>query len=96
MCFLTVFIYFLGTIQGFMDTTLFMLLELAVVLGILLVISSLLGIILDLTLLLSIKKIRYLNRIFLHIFFMIFGGSMSLVGSFINIISQGLFIEELF
>ena len=89
MCFLTVFLYALGTVQGFMDTTQFILLELTVILGVLLTVSSLFGIVLDLTFFLSNRKKRYLGSIFLHGFWGIFGGSMALIAFFFIIVSGG-------
>jgi len=93
MCLLTGFLYVLGTIQGFMDETQFILLRLAVVFGISLVVSSFFGILLDLAFLLKNRKLRYFGGIFLHVFFVFFGGSIIILASFINIISGGFLGE---
>jgi hypothetical protein len=50
MCLLTVFLYVVGTAQGFMDDTQLFLLRLGVALGILLALGALYGMVLDLLL----------------------------------------------
>ena len=89
MCFFTAFLYVLGTFQGFMDATQFILLELAAISGVLLTASSLLGMILDLVFFLREKKIRYLGGIFLHVLWGIFGGGIALAASFFTMVSGG-------
>ena len=83
----------MGTVQGFMDDTQFILLKLAVAFGILLLVSSFLGVILDLAFFLSNRKLRYLWGFLLHILFGFFGGSVAAAASFINIVSGGFFGE---
>ena len=89
MCLFTTLLYVLGTAQGFMDDTQFILLKLIEMLGILLTISSLISIILDLVFNLTQKKIRYLGWAFLYGFFGIFGACAAYTASFIVLVSRG-------
>jgi hypothetical protein len=70
---LTLFLYILGTAQGFMDDTQFILLRLTTILGVLLAVSSILGLLLDLAFFLGNRKLRYLGGIFFHVFLGVFG-----------------------
>ena len=89
MCFLTAFFYVLGTIQGFMDDTQFILLDLVVILGIFLSAASIFGFILNLALFIPGRKLRNFWGIFLYCFLVIFGGSIALAASFFIIVSGG-------
>jgi hypothetical protein len=89
ICLLTGFFYILGTVQGFMDDTLFLLLRIGAVFGILLTVSSVLGFFIDLGFLLTKKKIRYLGIMFLYCFLGIFGGIIVYASYFIMVISAG-------
>ena len=89
VCFLAVFLYIIGTVQGFMDDTQFILLELIVIMGILLTASSLFGMILELIFFIRNKKLYYLVGIFLHSFLWILGGSIAITASFFIITSKG-------
>ena len=86
----TAFLYALGTVQGFMDDTQFILLRLAGILGILLTTSSFVGIILDFVFYLSKKKFHYLGTLLLHTFYGIFGLILAYAASFILVISGGI------
>jgi len=73
MCLLILFLYFAGTIQDFMDSTQFLLLNLYYVLGIFLTLTSFGGVILDLGRFLKAKKLRYLLRAGGYLSLVIFG-----------------------
>ena len=90
MCLFTGFLYVLGTVQGFMDDTQFILLGLARTLGILLASSSFFTIILSFVFYLISKKLRYLGGVLLHAFFGFFGVGLTFVSSFIVVISGGI------
>jgi hypothetical protein len=89
ICLLTGFFYILGTVQGFMDDTLYLLLRIGAVFGILLTVSSVLGFFIDLGFLLAKKKIRYLGVMFFYCFLGIFGGTIVYASYFIMVISAG-------
>jgi hypothetical protein len=89
ICFLTGFLYVLGTIQGFMDDTQLFLLKITAVLGTLLALSSVLGFFIDLGFLLVKKKIRYLGTMFFYCFLGIFGGIIASASYFVMVISAG-------
>jgi len=73
MSVLTLFLYTVGTVQEFTDTTQFTLLALYSVLGIFLTITAISGIVLDLGRFISAKKGRYLLRAGGYLFLVIFG-----------------------
>jgi hypothetical protein len=89
VCLLTGFFYILGTVQGFMDDTLFLLLKIGAVFGILLTVSSVIGFFVDLMFLLVRKKIRYLGIMFFYCFLGVFGGTIVYASYFIMVISSG-------
>ncbi|MDR0496979.1 MAG: hypothetical protein LBH42_05135 [Treponema sp.] len=62
ICLLTLFLYAIGTIQDFIDSTQLFLLKLYETFGIFLFVTSLFGMVLDLGRLIKMKKIRYLLR----------------------------------
>ena len=90
MCLFTGFLYVLGTIQGFMDDTQFILLWLARTLGIFLAASSLISTIMSFVFYLVNRKIRYLGGVLFYVFFGIFGAGLAIAASFIVIISGGI------
>ena len=73
MCLLTLFLYAVGTVQGFIDSTQLSLLRFYIVLGIFLTFASLFGIAIDVRRLIKHKKIRYLVRAGGYMFLTIFG-----------------------
>jgi hypothetical protein len=83
------FFYILGTVQGFMDDTLYILLRIGAIFGILLTVSAVLGFFIDLMFLLAKKKIRYLGIMFLYCFLGFFGGIIVYASYFIMVISAG-------
>lgn len=89
MCFLTVFLYILGTVQGFMDSTQSILLGFGGILGILLALCSLFGIILNLAAFFKRKKGRYIVSAVISLFSGVFGVSVTMAASFIIVISGG-------
>ena len=72
MCLVTLFVYFAGTFQQFIDSTQLALLRTYTVLGIFLVFTSAAGVLLDLVRLLKTKKLRYLSRAGGYLFLVIF------------------------
>ena len=89
MCLLTIFLYAVGTIQGFVDSTQLSLLRLYVFLGIFLCPVSLLGMILSLRFYYKTKKIRYILRAAAYFFLLLFGIGTVLVFTFIMTILTG-------
>lgn len=89
LCLLSVFLYFLGTYQGFMDTTQVLLLRMTFVFGILLAVSSVFGFFVDLSFLIRKKKIRYLFSILLYFTLAGIGGSVAISAFFIIVVSAG-------
>ena len=73
MCLLTLFLYLVGSVQGFIDSTQILLLRLYSILGIFLVITSASGVILDLWRFIRTKRIRYLFRAGGYVFLVVFG-----------------------
>ena len=86
---LTLFLYAIGTVQGFIDSTQLSLLRLYVILGIFLTIFSAAGIVVDLRRFLTAKKNRYLLRAVGYFFLAVFGISTVLAVMFIITISAG-------
>ena len=86
---LTLFLYGVGTVQGFIDTTQLALLRLYVVLGIFLTIFSAAGIIIDLRRFINMKKKRYLIRAGIYLVLVIFGIFTVLAVIFILTLSGG-------
>ena len=89
MCLLTLFLYAVGTIQGFIDSTQLSLLRLYGVLGIFLTVTSVYGTILFLRRFFTIKKKRYLFRAGGYLFLTIFGVATVLTVMFIVTVSAG-------
>ena len=89
MCLVTLFLYFTGTIQGFIDSTQLSLLRLSVILGIFLAITSVCGMLLALGRFFMIKKYRYLLRAGAYLLLVIFGVATVLSAMFIITVSGG-------
>ena len=89
MCLLTMFLYVVGTIQGFIDSTQLVLLKLCVVLGIFLAVTSVYGAALNLWRLFNVKKARYLFRAGGYMLLVIFGAAAVLAAKFIITASGG-------
>jgi len=89
MCLVTLFLYIVGTGQGFIDSTQLSLLKLYSILGIFLVVVSVCGIALDLERFLKIKKKRYLFRAGGYLLLVAFGVSTVLAVMFIITVSRG-------
>lgn len=89
MCLLTLFLYVVGTVQGFIDSTQLALLRLYAVLGIFLTIASVYGAALALERLVKLKKNRYLLRAGGYFFLIVFGILSVLMVLLIIILSKG-------
>jgi hypothetical protein len=89
MCFLTVFLYAIGTVQGFMDSTQIMLLKIAAPLGLFLAAGAVYGIVLDFILFFGLKKIRFLGGAGLYLVMGIFGAVTALGAFFITAAAGG-------
>ena len=89
MCLLTLFLYVVGTVQDFIDSTQLALLRFYVVLGIFLTIASVYGIAVDLERFLKSKKHRYLLRAGGYLLLVIFGVATVLAVMFIITVSGG-------
>jgi len=89
MCLLTLFLYAVGTVQNFIDSTQLSLLRLYVVLGIFLTAVSIFGVVLDIGRLYKHKKSRYLLRAGGYMFLVIFGVVTVLVVMVIITLSGG-------
>ena len=89
MCLFTLFLYFAGTIQGFVDSTQLGLLKVAVVLGIFLTVTSVYSMIFVLMRLFKLKKVRYLLRAGVYMLVAIFGAATVLAALFITTVSGG-------
>jgi len=89
MCLFTLFLYFAGTIQGFIDSTQLSLLRLYTILGIFLTVTSVYGMALDLSRLFKHKKTRYLFRAGGYMLLVIFGAATVLAATFIITVSGG-------
>jgi len=88
-CLIVLFLYAAGTVQGFIDSTQFALLNVYVVLGIFLTIASIGGIIIDLSRFFRIRRIRYIFRAGGYMFLMIFGSVTVLAVMFIITVASG-------
>jgi hypothetical protein len=89
LCLLSLFLYAIGTVQGFMDDTQLFLLRLGVGLSGLLALSSLYGMILDLYLFFRQKKRRFILAAGLYAFLGIFGGVIAASALFIISAAEG-------
>ena len=89
MCLLTLFLYAVGTVQGFIDTTQLALLRLYAILGTFLVSSSICGLILDFRRFLRAKRARYLVRAAGYFLLVLFGICTVLAVLFIVTLSGG-------
>ena len=89
MCLLTLFLYAVGTVQDFIDSTQLSLLRLYGVLGIFLTIASVYGIALNLGRLIKNKKSRYLLRAGGYMLLVIFGFVSVMAAMFIITLSEG-------
>lgn len=89
MCLLTMFLYAIGTRQGFVDSTQFGLLRLYAVLGIFLVTCSVCGTVLNVIRFISQKKLRYLLRGAAYLLLVLFGAITVLAVIFIFALSTG-------
>jgi hypothetical protein len=88
LCVLTIFLYGIGTNQGFMDKTQLMLLNLSIVLGICLGTSACYGIVLDIVMMCQ-GKFRYLNGIVFYIILVGVGLALAAFSTFIIVLTQG-------
>jgi hypothetical protein len=89
MCLLTLLLFAAGTVQGFVDSTLLLLLKLYVILGIFLSFASISGFILGLGRFLKNKKVRYLLRTIAYFFLALFAAITVLAVIFIITVSGG-------
>jgi hypothetical protein len=89
MCFLTLFLYGIGTAQEFMDITQLLLLHLAMLLGIFLAAASVYGMILDFWLVFHNRKFRYLYGAGAYLFLGLFGVLITVLTAFIMAAAEG-------
>jgi len=89
MCLITIFLYTVGTVQDFIDSTQLYLLKFYVILGIFLITFSICSIILGMKRFFEMKKSRYLFRVSGYLFFVIFGMVTVLIAIFIITITGG-------
>jgi hypothetical protein len=89
MCLISLFLYIIGTIQGFMDDTQLFLLRLGVGMSILLVLSSLCGLVLDLALFFRGKRLRFICGAGVYALLGVLGGVIAASASFIISASGG-------
>ena len=89
LCLLTLFLYVVGTVQGFIDSTQLSLLKLYAVLGIFLTAASVYGMAVDLGRFVKAKKIRYLLRAGGYLFLVVFGAATVLAVMVIVTLSGG-------
>ena len=90
MCLLTLFLYAIGTRQGFVDSTQFGLIRLYVVLGIFLVAISVCASVINIVRFVTAgKKVRYLLRAGAYLLLTVFGAVSVLVVLFILTLSKG-------
>jgi hypothetical protein len=89
MCLISLFLYIIGTIQGFMDDTQFFLLRLGIGMGILLVLSSLYGMVLDLVLFFRGRKLRFICGAGVYALLGVLGGVVAASAGFIISASGG-------
>ena len=92
MCLLTLFLYTIGTNQGFVDATQFNLLKAYSVFAIFLVTMSICGIVLNVIRFSAQKKARYLLRAGAYLLLVIFGSATVLAIMFIFTISAGNYV----
>ncbi|AEF81964.1 hypothetical protein TREAZ_0350 [Leadbettera azotonutricia ZAS-9] len=83
MCLITLFLYAIGTAQGFMDSTQLVLLRIAAVLGLLLLIGALYGFALDLILYIRNRWLRFLGGGGIYLVLGAFGFAAAAVAFFI-------------
>jgi hypothetical protein len=83
MCLISLFLYVIGTVQGFMDDTQLFLLRLGLGMSILLSLSSLYGLVLDLVLFFREKKARFICGAGIYAFLVFFGGIIAASAGFI-------------
>jgi hypothetical protein len=89
MCVFTVFLYGIGTIQEFMDTTQQIMLRLSIILGFSLAVGSIYGILLDLWVFFYERNRRFLWGIGGYIGMGLFGAAIAAVATFIVVVSRG-------
>jgi hypothetical protein len=89
MCFINLFLYIIGTVQGFMDSIQLLLLRIAVVSSVLLTLSAFYGFALDLLLFFRGKKMRFILGLWGYAFSGLFGCAMAALAVFIITVSEG-------
>jgi hypothetical protein len=89
MCVFTVFLYCIGTIQGFMEITQQLLLRLTIILGFSLAVGAIYGILLDCWFVFHKKRRRFLGGIGGYIGMGLFGTLIAAAATFIVVISRG-------
>ena len=89
MCLFTLFLYAVGTVQGFVDSTQIGLLRLSAVLGIFLITMSIAGLILNVQRFFKQRKVRYLLRAGSYLVLALFGTATLIFAMFIISLSTG-------
>ncbi|MDR2392566.1 MAG: hypothetical protein LBD93_00170 [Treponema sp.] len=88
ICLLSLFLYGIGTNQGFKEQTQFMLLHITVMVGLFIGVGSMYGIGLDLWLMFH-KKYRYLRGIGGYLCLGVFGIIIAALASFVLVLTEG-------
>jgi hypothetical protein len=89
MCLISLFLYVIGTVQGFMDDTQLFLLRLGVALSVLLVLSSVSGLMLELILFFRRRRLRFVLGAGLYFLLGIVGALIAAAAGFIISASRG-------
>jgi hypothetical protein len=89
LCVLSLFLYGVGTTQGFMDKTQFLLLRLIIVLGIFQGVGSVYGIICDIWLFCTQRLVSYLGGIGAYMLIGLCGIGIAAFAAFIVVVTRG-------
>jgi nitrate/nitrite transporter NarK len=89
LCFLTVFLYGIGTAQEFMDITQMFLVRVSIVLGLFQAVGAIYGLILDLWFVLHDRKYRFLKGAVVYSILGALGIFVAAMGAFIVVVSGG-------
>ncbi|MDR0388927.1 MAG: hypothetical protein LBH73_02540 [Spirochaetaceae bacterium] len=89
LCFLTAFLYALGTRQGFMDRTQILLLRLLAVLGMLLITGTVFGVLTQVVFSILYKKPAFPRDLAWFVFFALIGLIAAFGAAFILVLARG-------
>ncbi|QQO08148.1 hypothetical protein [Breznakiella homolactica] len=89
LCLITVFLYVIGTSQGFMDITQIILLRLSTIFAIFLAIGAAYGAILDASMVIRSKRSQYAGGTVVYLLLVVLGGIIAALAAFIIVLSGG-------